>query len=77
MKPRPLYLLVCQIDKSHLELVNWESMPVTLSTEEIGRIEFLGLDAVLFSTIETKVILSPKREIPHPKPLITEIVCAV
>src|SRR5713101_4533934 len=49
MKPRALDLLVCPIDKTPLELVGWESIPVTLSKDNIARIERQGLDPAKFS----------------------------
>ena len=49
MKPRALDLLVCPIDKTQLELVEWETSPVKLSAAELGRVERLGLDPALFS----------------------------
>lgn len=67
MKPRLLDLLVCPIDKSPLEIASWESRPVALSTEEIGRIERLGLDPVLFSTeIMTGLLINRAKKIFYP-----------
>src|SRR5262245_61172748 len=50
MKLRLLDLLVCPIDKSTLELISWQSSPVTLSKREITRAERLGLQPTQFST---------------------------
>lgn len=67
MKLRALDFLVCPIDRKQLELVEWEASPSNLSTEEIGRVERLGLDPTLFSKeIVTGVLLNRTRKIFYP-----------
>lgn len=67
MKLRLLNLLVCPIDKSRLDLVEWEASSVKLSAEEINRAERLGLDPALFSKeIVTGVLLNQARKIFYP-----------
>ncbi|CUS34213.1 class I SAM-dependent methyltransferase [Candidatus Nitrospira nitrificans] len=67
MKPRALEFLVCPIDRTQLELVEWEATPSKLSVEEIGRVERLGLDLALFSReIVTGVLLNRNRKVFYP-----------
>jgi uncharacterized protein YbaR (Trm112 family)/SAM-dependent methyltransferase len=67
MKPRALNLLVCPIDKTQLELVEWETSQVKLSKEEVGRVERLGLDAAEFSKeTVTGVLLNRHRKVFYP-----------
>lgn len=67
MKPRALDLIVCPIDKTKLELMEWETSPVKLSSEEIGRVERLGLDPTLFQKeTVTGVLLNHARKIFYP-----------
>jgi uncharacterized protein YbaR (Trm112 family)/SAM-dependent methyltransferase len=67
MKPRALDLLVCPIDKTPLEPVVWESIPVELSKDNIARIERLRLDPAKFSTeIKTGVLVNHARKIMYP-----------
>jgi len=67
MKRRLLELLVCPIDKTPLDMVEWETTPVKLSAEEIFRLERLGLDPALFSIeIITGVLVNRARKIFYP-----------
>src|SRR5439155_19471823 len=67
MKPRLLELLVCPIEKTRLELIEWESSPVTLSRKDIGRIERLGLNPVVFSKeITSGLLVNRTRKIFYP-----------
>lgn len=67
MKLRALDLLVCPIDKTSLELVEWDATPLKLSPEEISRCERLGLDPALFSRdITTGVLVNRSRNIFYP-----------
>ena len=67
MKMRLLDLLVCPIDKSKLELFEWESSSVELSTEEVSRAESLGLDPEMIAReIKTGVLVNQARKIFYP-----------
>jgi uncharacterized protein YbaR (Trm112 family) len=67
MKPRLLDLLVCPIEKTRLELIEWESFPVTLSRENIARIERLGLSPIAFSKeITSGLLMNHARKIFYP-----------
>jgi uncharacterized protein YbaR (Trm112 family)/SAM-dependent methyltransferase len=67
MKLRLLDLLVCPIDGTPLELIEWESLPVTISARDIGRAERLGHNPALFSKeILTGVLLNRDRKIFFP-----------
>jgi uncharacterized protein YbaR (Trm112 family)/SAM-dependent methyltransferase len=67
MKLRALEFLVCPIDRTQLDLVEWEATHSKLSVEEIGRVERLGLDLALFSReIVTGVLLNRTRKIFYP-----------
>jgi len=67
VKLRLLDHLVCPIDKSRLELVQWEASSVKLSAEELGRIERVGLEPALFSTeITTGLLLNRTKKIFYP-----------
>jgi uncharacterized protein YbaR (Trm112 family)/SAM-dependent methyltransferase len=67
MKPRAIDLLVCPIDKTRLELVEWETSPVKLSGEEVGRVERLRLDPAQFSKeTVTGVLLNRSRKVFYP-----------
>jgi uncharacterized protein YbaR (Trm112 family)/SAM-dependent methyltransferase len=67
MKPRALDLLVCPIDKTRLELLEWDSTPVKLSEQDARRIEGHGLDPGLFSReIITGVLINRRRRIFYP-----------
>jgi SAM-dependent methyltransferase/uncharacterized protein YbaR (Trm112 family) len=67
MKPRMLDLLVCPIDKTPLEAREWESIPVKLSEQDIGRIERQGLKPADFSKeITSGVLLNRVRKIFYP-----------
>lgn len=67
MKLRVLDLLMCPIDKTRLELVEWESTLVDLSGEEISRVERMGLDPALFSKeVITGALLNRARKIFYP-----------
>ncbi|MEO6110254.1 MAG: methyltransferase domain-containing protein [Nitrospiraceae bacterium] len=57
VKLRILDLLVCPIDKTPLELVEWESIPLKLSKDDIARIECRGLDPSKFSKEITTGVL--------------------
>lgn len=67
MKPRLLDLLVCPIDKSRLELVEWESTPVLLSSDEINSIKAMRLDPSSFSkNIVTGLLVNRVKKIFYP-----------
>jgi uncharacterized protein YbaR (Trm112 family)/SAM-dependent methyltransferase len=67
MKLRLLDHLVCPIDKSRLELMEWETSLVALSSDDIGRIKALGLDPSLFlKDILTGVLINRTRKILYP-----------
>ena len=67
MKLRLLDFLVCPLDQTPLELVEWDSSRVSLSREATGRIKRLGLDASLFSTeIATGALVNRERRIFYP-----------
>jgi SAM-dependent methyltransferase/uncharacterized protein YbaR (Trm112 family) len=67
MKPRSLDLLVCPIDKTRLELIEWETAYSPLSPAEIKRIEHLGLTPNLFEKeIVSGVLLNRARKIYYP-----------
>ena len=67
MKLRVLDLLVCPIDKTPLELVEWESIPVKLSKDKSARIERQGLDPAKFSKeIKTGVLVNRARKTFYP-----------
>lgn len=67
MKPRLLDLLVCPINKTPLELVEWEALPVNLTSEEISRAEGLGIEPALYSKeIMTGVLLNRTSKIYYP-----------
>ena len=67
MKPRLLDLIVCPIDKTDLELIEWETRPVSLSSQDHERITDLNLNPALFSKeIVTAVLLNRARKILYP-----------
>jgi len=67
MKQRALDFLVCPIDKTPLELVEWESSPMKLSKDDIGRIERLGVDPAKYSKeIRTGFLVNHARKIFYP-----------
>jgi uncharacterized protein YbaR (Trm112 family)/SAM-dependent methyltransferase len=67
MKLRLHDLLVCPIDRTPLELVEWESSSVELSPIEISYAKRQGLDPALFSReIITGVLLNRARKILFP-----------
>ncbi len=49
MKPRCMDIVMCPLEKTPLELVEWETVPVVLSDKEVGRIRAIGLDPCSFS----------------------------
>lgn len=67
MKPRALEFLMCPIDRTQLELVEWEASFSELSPEEIDRVKRLGQDLALFSKhIVTGVLLNRARKVFYP-----------
>ena len=67
MKQRALDFLVCPIDKTQLELREWETLPITLSREEMCRVERLGLAPTLFNKeIVSGVLVNRARKIFYP-----------
>ena len=67
MKLRLLDFLVCPLDQTPLELVEWDSSRVSLSREVTARIKRLGLDGSLFSTeIATGALVNRERRIFYP-----------
>jgi SAM-dependent methyltransferase/uncharacterized protein YbaR (Trm112 family) len=64
---RLLNLLVCPLDKTPLELVEWEGFPLDLSKDEILRAECHGFDPILLSRqVVTGVLLNRARKIFYP-----------
>lgn len=66
MKLRLLDLLVCPLDKTPLELVEWESVCLNLSTEEMKRIARTGDATLVSKEIVTGVLLNRARKIFYP-----------
>src|SRR5258706_3244044 len=67
MKPRVVDLMACPIDKSPLELLEWESVPNILSEEDIKRIIAHGLKPSAFSKeIVTGALLNRAQQIFYP-----------
>jgi len=67
MKLRMLDFLVCPIDKSRLELVEWESSRATLSIDALSRVKRQGLDPELFSKeIISGALVNRARKILYP-----------
>lgn len=67
MKLRLLDFLVCPIDESKLELIDWESSLIELSAEERSRAENLGFDPALLSReIITGVLVNQAKKIFYP-----------
>ena len=67
MKLRLLDLLVCPIDKSPLELLQWDASRLSLSREATSRIKRLHLDPDLFATeVVTGVLVNRARKIFYP-----------
>jgi uncharacterized protein YbaR (Trm112 family)/2-polyprenyl-3-methyl-5-hydroxy-6-metoxy-1,4-benzoquinol methylase len=67
MKPRLVDLLVCPIDKSPLELVEWESKPIRISEMESSRIRRLKLGLPSFSKeVMVGLLLNRVRKIFYP-----------
>tara|TARA_Y100000748_G_C15487000_1_gene485128 strand:+ start:963 stop:2135 length:1173 start_codon:yes stop_codon:yes gene_type:complete len=67
MNMRLLNLLVCPIDKTPLELFEWESSEVELSENEIKRIERNHLNIDLFSkSINSGLLVNHKKKIFYP-----------
>lgn len=67
MKLRLLDFLVCPIDKSKLELFEWESSLVELTPKETSRAESLRLDPKIFAKeIKTGVLVNQTRKIYYP-----------
>jgi uncharacterized protein YbaR (Trm112 family)/ubiquinone/menaquinone biosynthesis C-methylase UbiE len=67
MKLRLLDFLVCPLDQTPLELVEWDSSRVSLSREVTARIKRLGLDPSLFSTeIVAGALVNRARRIFYP-----------
>ena len=67
MKPRLLDLLVCPIDKTPLELMEWETTRPKISDQDVERIKAIGLDPSLFSSdTKTGVLINRSRRIFYP-----------
>ncbi len=67
MTPRVVDLMACPIDKSPLELLEWESVPNVLSEEDIKRIIAHGLKPSAFSKeIVTGALLNRAQQIFYP-----------
>ena len=67
MKLRLLDLLVCPIDKTPLELLEWESWRSELSEDDVERIRAMGLNPSSFSTeITTGVLINRSRRVFYP-----------
>ena len=67
MKLRLLDFLVCPIDRTPLDLVEWESRPLKLGSEDTARMERLRLDRERFSReVMTGVLLNRNRRILYP-----------
>jgi uncharacterized protein YbaR (Trm112 family)/SAM-dependent methyltransferase len=67
MKPRFMDIVVCPLEKTTLELVEWETVPTFLSDKEVGRITAIGLDPCSFSReIVTGVLVNRSRKVFYP-----------
>jgi uncharacterized protein YbaR (Trm112 family)/2-polyprenyl-3-methyl-5-hydroxy-6-metoxy-1,4-benzoquinol methylase len=67
MRPRLSEILVCPIDGTRLELLEWETRSVSLTTEEVARARHLGIDPALLSReIITGVLVNRNRKIFYP-----------
>lgn len=67
MKLRTLDFLVCPIDKTPLELIEWESVQTKLSDDEISRAKRLGIDpGQLTKEVISGLLLNPARKIFYP-----------
>jgi uncharacterized protein YbaR (Trm112 family) len=67
MKPRLMDLIVCPLDGRELELVEWESVPVVLSDDELRQITAIGLDPPAFSReIVTGALVNRRRRLFYP-----------
>src|SRR5262245_6624502 len=64
---RALEHLVCPLDKTPLDLVEWETVPLNLSAEDIGRAKRLGIDPTYLSHhVLTGVLLNRTRKVFYP-----------
>jgi len=67
MKPRLLDHVVCPLDKTSLELREWEIALIELSPEDLSRAERLGIvPAKLAREIITGVLVNPARKLLYP-----------
>jgi len=67
MKPRLLQLLVCPVDRTPLDLIEWESGPSEISAEEIQKARRLGIEpAELSREIVTGVLVNRRQKIVYP-----------
>lgn len=67
MKLRLLDFLVCPIDKSPLELLQWDVSRMSLSREAMARIKRLDVDPDLFATeVVTGVLVNRARKVFYP-----------
>ena len=67
MKKRLVEHLVCPLDKTRLELCEWESSPKALTREELEKAERLGIAASGLSTeILTGVLINRERKLLYP-----------
>jgi uncharacterized protein YbaR (Trm112 family)/SAM-dependent methyltransferase len=67
MKKRLLEHLVCPLDKTRLELCEWESNPKVLTRDEVQRAEKLGIAVSALSTeIRTGVLINRERKLLYP-----------
>jgi uncharacterized protein YbaR (Trm112 family)/SAM-dependent methyltransferase len=67
MKPRLVKLMVCPLDRTELEVVEWESRPRHLSRDETDRARHLGIEpADLCREIMTGVLLNRAGKIAYP-----------
>jgi uncharacterized protein YbaR (Trm112 family) len=67
LKPRLLDLLVCPVDKTPLELLEWETTQLKLSDEDVQRIRAMGLNPTSFSSeTTTGVLINRSRRVFYP-----------
>ncbi len=67
MNPRLLDFVVCPLDRQPLELVAWESSPVTLSPEDAARAQRRGVPIGSIQTeVATGVLVNRRRNVFYP-----------
>jgi uncharacterized protein YbaR (Trm112 family)/SAM-dependent methyltransferase len=67
MMPRLMDIVVCPLERTPLELVEWETVPAVLPDKKVGRITAIGLDPRSFSReIVTGVLINRSRKVFYP-----------